>query len=92
MTFKLAGKGLLNAAWRTETHGYNLAEQYNYTSVTNHDGQYRAAATTPYVYHSYSSNETGEYEAHFTGATSDARILAFNISNKRNKIYQKIPL
>lgn len=86
MTFKLAGKGLLNAAWRTETHRYDLAEQYNYTSVTNHDGQYRTTVTPPYVYHFYSSNETGEYEAHFTGATSDVRILAFNLSYKRNKM------
>ena len=86
MAFKLAGKGRLNAAWRKETYGYSLAEQYNYTTVTNHDGQYLTTSTSPHIYHRYSNDENGEHEACFTGETSDRRILAFNLSTKRNKM------
>lgn len=89
LNFKLAGKGLFTALWRRESNAgtlTQLGEQYNYTTLTNHDGQYGTSTTTPHVLHTYTSGESGTHEAHLGGATTTTRILAFNCQTKRNSM------
>ena len=86
--FQLAKSGKLNIKWEMgPTVGQNvqqLGEQYNYTSTTKHDGQYKTSTPTPHVLHVYT--KPGSHLAYIAGASPDQRILAFDMSYKRNRI------
>ena len=86
--FQLAESGKLNIKWEMDptvnADIQELGEQYNYTSKTNHDGQYKTSITTPHIFHTYT--KLGSHLAYIGGASHDQRILAFSTPIKNNRI------
>lgn len=84
--FTLSQIGKLNVWWaREDDIMKNVVEQFNYTSTTNHDGQYRTATTNEYVFHYWQPDDNSrEHLTYFNG--DGTAIASFGYKFNRSKL------
>lgn len=84
--FTMSQVGKMNTWWdREDSIMANVVEQFNYTTTTKHDGQYRTNEKNEHVFHHWQPGDTSEHLTYFNG-DGGASIASFVVAVNRNKL------